>query len=97
MEWAENVVTSAVAKYGLAHGKAIETGSFDHVIIDPVKIREFYREQREKLPYTEDVIGEKVIKRYDELDLQILKTGLDEDIKTGNQFKKDMGKVFGDI
>ena len=50
LEWAENVVTSAVARYGLAHGKAIETGSFDHVIIDPVKIRELCREQREKLP-----------------------------------------------
>ena len=42
------------------------------------------------------MIGETVIKRYDELDLQILKTGLDKDIKTGNQFKKDMGQVFGE-
>ena len=39
----------------------------------------------------------RIIKRYDDFDMQFLKTGLEQDLKTSLDLKKDMGKVFCDI
>ena len=98
LEWHEDIHTSVLAKYGQFHGNAIESGAYDDDKINPVKVRAFYRLQRDSLAYTEEKASDgTIIKRYDELDLQFLKTGLDQDLKTTLDLKKDMGKVFGDI